>query len=544
MIYYGKQESRTNKEEAVAEFKNIETIIECYQKQQYHTLLIGDFNAKIGNDEKGIQNGDKQISRNGIMLRDLIEKYDLTVVNSEPVCCGKWTRISTTNQNEKSILDYVICSSPLKYYIQDMIIDEEENYRLKGKNRSDHNTIILTINKKLNQKNKQNKIWKINEKTDWKKYEEKLKTELCNYKVSADITESNNNLSKLILYTAEQTVGNIYIDSNNSRIKKLIKPLRAIKKEEKRKYEKAIASRNPEEIRKTLNNYKVAQNNCIQLINEHEAKSVESRLTQIYKSGGTNSKPFWNIARKHKQNNLEDLYVIKTKEGKRLFNELEIKQYTKQYYQQLYTIHKSTDCHPEWIHYIEKEIVRLKANRQHKQLSINQPIKMQEIKQEIAKPHNHKSPGPDKIVNEFLKYGGPVLIGKIEELFNKIFKSETIPNQWGEAILVNIDKGKKDKEKLENKRGISLSNSISKVFEKIIVRRVHNEICFTEAQAGGRPNRSTIDHIFTLKSVIQQRFYEKKQTYVAFIDLEKAYDQAWKDAVLYTLWNRGIKGKI
>ena len=54
-----------------------------------------------------------------------------------------------------------------------MIIDEEENYRLKSKNRSVHNTVILTINRKLNQKNKQNKIWKINEKTDWKKYEKK-----------------------------------------------------------------------------------------------------------------------------------------------------------------------------------------------------------------------------------------------------------------------------------------------------------------------------------------------------------------------------------
>ena len=36
-----------------------------------------------------------------------------------------------------------------------------------------------------------------------------LKTELHNYKVTADITESNNYLSKLILYAAEQTVGNI-----------------------------------------------------------------------------------------------------------------------------------------------------------------------------------------------------------------------------------------------------------------------------------------------------------------------------------------------
>ena len=31
-----------------------------------------------------------------------------------------------------------------------------------------------------------------------------------------------------------------------------------------------------------------------------------------------------------------------------------------------------------------------------------------------------------------------------------------------------------------------------------------------------------------------------KETYAAFIDLEKAYDQDWKDVVLYTLWNRGI----
>ena len=85
----------------------------------------------------------------------MIEKYDLTVVNNEPVCCGEWTRISTANQNQKSILDYVIYSSPLKYYIQEMITDEEENYRLKSKNQSDHNTIMLTINKKLNQKKKQ-----------------------------------------------------------------------------------------------------------------------------------------------------------------------------------------------------------------------------------------------------------------------------------------------------------------------------------------------------------------------------------------------------
>lgn len=55
---------------------------------------------------------------------------------------------------------------------------------------------------------------------------------------------------------------------------------------------------------------------------------------------------------------------------------------------------------------------------------------------------------------------------------------------------------------------------------------MHNEICSTEAQAGGRLNRRTAGHIFPLKPAIQQKFYEKKKTYIVFIDLEKGYNQA------------------
>ena len=55
----------------------------------------------------------------------------------------------------------------------------------------------------------------------------KKKTELYNNKVTVDRTESNNNLSKLISYTSEQIVRKTCIlDSNNSRIKKLTKPVR------------------------------------------------------------------------------------------------------------------------------------------------------------------------------------------------------------------------------------------------------------------------------------------------------------------------------
>ena len=46
MIYYGKQESCTNKKESSAAFKIVETIKECYHGIKYHILLTENVNSK------------------------------------------------------------------------------------------------------------------------------------------------------------------------------------------------------------------------------------------------------------------------------------------------------------------------------------------------------------------------------------------------------------------------------------------------------------------------------------------------------------------
>ena len=35
-----------------------------------------------------------------------------------------------------------------------------------------------------------------------------------------------------------------------------------------------------------------------------------------------------------------------------------------------------------------------------------------------------------------------------------------------------------------------------------------------------------------------------KETYVAFIDIEKAHDKVWTNAIFYLLWDWEIKGKL
>ena len=112
-LYYGKQESRSTKKESQNEFNQISTCTKnCIDNNSY-VLILGDFNAKIGNDQEGIENGDRIISRNGFSLRDMIKMQHLQLVNSAPCCVGKWTRVKTCNNNEKSIIDYGLCNSKL-----------------------------------------------------------------------------------------------------------------------------------------------------------------------------------------------------------------------------------------------------------------------------------------------------------------------------------------------------------------------------------------------------------------------------------------------
>ena len=47
-----------------------------------------------------------------------------------------------------------------------------------------------------------------------------------------------------------------------------------------------------------------------------------------------------------------------------------------------------------------------------------------------------------------------------------------------------------------------------------------------------------------MKLIIQNRILKGQSTYIAFIDLEKAFDKTWVQGRFFNLRNRGIKGKI
>jgi hypothetical protein len=82
-------------------------------------------------------------------------------------------------------------------------------------------------------------------------------------------------------------------------------------------------------------------------------------------------------------------------------------------------------------------------------------------------------------------------------LLNKIINGNKVPEEWKVAIITSIH-NKGDNKKCENYRGISVTNTFSRVYGRILVRLVGLEYTNmeTEEQSGFRAGRSCIDNIF------------------------------------------------
>ena len=65
-----------------------------------------------------------------------------------------------------------------------------------------------------------------------------------------------------------------------------------------------------------------------------------------------------------------------------------------------------------------------------------------------------------------------------------------------------------------------------------------------DEQNGFRAKRACIDHIYALSSVVRARLEGDKETFVCFVDFQKAFDWVHRDMLQYKLIRSGITGKL
>nr|CAH7758698.1 unnamed protein product [Callosobruchus chinensis] len=138
-----------------------------------------------------------------------------------------------------------------------------------------------------------------------------------------------------------------------------------------------------------------------------------------------------------------------------------------------------------------------------------------------------------------LKHMGDSGTEMFTELLNKAWEEKQVPDDWKIGIIIPIYK-KGDSMDCNNYRGITLLSVPSKVYERLLDKKLREHIERDEAQSGFRKGHSIQDHIFTIKQVIQKSGTKNTELNLAFLDLEKVFDSVSRSVIWDSLKKRGI----
>ena len=170
-----------------------------------------------------------------------------------------------------------------------------------------------------------------------------------------------------------------------------------------------------------------------------------------------------------------------------------------------------------------------------------------EIKGGIKRLKKGKAVAEDLLSNDMIIASAEITAPILVHLFNRIIQDELPPEIWCLGIIIPLFKSGDSKD-VNNYRGITINSCLSKLFMLLMNDRLQVEcdknglIHFN--QIGFRKHFRPADHVFTLKTLIDQAFSQKKQLYTCFVDFKKAYDSVWRYGLFYKLLQNGISQKF
>ncbi len=163
------------------------------------------------------------------------------------------------------------------------------------------------------------------------------------------------------------------------------------------------------------------------------------------------------------------------------------------------------------------------------------------VSKAIKKMKVGKAAGPSGIIVEMLKAAGDGIIAPITHLFNQIVDKGRVPHDWNLSYIINLFKGKGDALSCGNYRGLKLQEQLMKVFERILDDIIRKQVNIDSMQFGFMPGRSTTDAIFILRQLQEKFLGKKKHLYLAFVDLEKAFDRVPRSVLWWSMRKLGVE---
>ena len=187
----------------------------------------------------------------------------------------------------------------------------------------------------------------------------------------------------------------------------------------------------------------------------------------------------------------------------------------------------------------EREMQELKEKCIEAMMKKEKDIEIKEIttdEYEIMKKKLKKKKAPDDEGwrYEWILHAGTEMEESIKLMLNEVRKEKTQPDQWKNMRIKSTTKKATKRMDMNYKRGLFLTNVLSKCIERILLNRNKEQLdkSMQPNQYGGVNQRSIADVLFIINNTIAEFKEEKKDLYILFGDLEKCFNCTSKIALL------------
>ena len=192
--------------------------------------------------------------------------------------------------------------------------------------------------------------------------------------------------------------------------------------------------------------------------------------------------------------------------------------------------------------------------------SLHDPILQSEVEMALPKLSNGKASAQAGWPAEVLRYAAYwtrsddgksykvwMLASLLADMLNAFFQGGSIPACITSALVTPVHKKGSDLD-TANYRPIAVGEPLYRLYTIILNKRL---VEWTEdaglrspAQAGFRPNLSTIHHLFALRHFIDRARIRGVPLFTCFVDIQKAYDSVQHPLLWARLQKIGIHAKI
>ena len=507
-VVYGCQEGTTPENEITNNLVELFREINKYKDEGMNIVVAGDYNLHLGDYIKG---NDKKVSKGGKKLIELCEDFGLEIMNKKSDPDNNHTHFDITSKTSR-ILDLAISDMEEEHIRFE--VDNQKKVtpfvtRFKGgewvNSYTDHLSIvgeILVKKKKNNKKKSKIKTWKTSRPGGKEKYYELTDKEAEN--ALKIIQEAENNeemyekLEKLIEKIKDEAFGKRTITK---------------KKQEREEKEKLLMKRK-HEIEENLDNMKT------------QGKRINEQIFMT----------------RNQLNNNDDDEIMEAidhyKTGERLTDPDKIIGSILDYNEEVLKKKEDVSDEVEERRRERKEAVDFFKTIEDSETE--EPLKWEDFLKVTKKVMTI-----NKGCYKDFTLAGPRWKTVMFEMFQRIYITEEIPENFKKTKLKKLYKKKGDKSKLSSYRFIHLKNWAGKMMEKLVLERAEAMVDrkIPEMQIGGQKKCNTVEHLMTVITRGNIGDREKKAVIIQLLDIVKCFDKVLLSDTLYDLGEAGVFGK-